>query len=401
MTIDMLSIKLFKYSLRTLFVATAVILFLTPGMLLASDTDGTINAVNRYAWMEAGGWLDLGSSEGAVHITDSAFSGYAWSSNFGWISLNCSNTSSCTTVDYKVANDGEGNLSGYAYGETAGWIDFDPANGGITINSSGIFSGYAWGDQIGWIVFNCATTNSCGTVNYSIETDWRPVSARDSTAPVRSAGSPSGSQSAGTSQVTMSLTTDESATCKYGTTASTAYAYIANTFTTTGGTSHSATISGLSSGNSYNYYIRCNDGSGNANSDDYTISFSVASLGRGRGRVILYNSVTSVVSTSPNIITVTPSVNTDAAVFGTNTTSSINERKVAYNLGAVTLKLGSRGKPVKELQKFLNVKLNLKLVLDGKMGSKTITAVKKYQKNNGLKVDGIVGLKTKEKMKQV
>jgi len=219
-------------------------------------------------------------------------------------------------------------------------------------------------------------------------------SGSDSTAPVRSAGSPSSAQSAGTTQVAMSLTTDENATCKYSTTASTAYGSMTSEFTTTGAQSHSTTISDLSNGGSYNYYVRCTDGS-NANSDDYTISFSIASPST-RGRRIA--SVPPVISTSPNIITVTPSVNTDAAVFGTNTTSSINERKVAYNLGAVTLKLGSRGKPVKELQKFLNVKLNLKLVLDGKMGSKTITAVKKYQKNNGLKVDGIVGLKTKEKM---
>ncbi|MDO8716099.1 MAG: hypothetical protein Q7J73_04755, partial [Dehalococcoidales bacterium] len=98
----------------------------------------------------------------------------------------------------------------------------------------------------------------------------------DTTAPVRSAGLPSGSQSAGTTQVTVSLTTDESATCKYGTTASTAYASIATNFSTTGGTSHSDTITDLANGQSYNYYVRCTDGS-NANSDDYTISFSVAS----------------------------------------------------------------------------------------------------------------------------
>ncbi|TXI10250.1 MAG: DUF2341 domain-containing protein [Polynucleobacter sp.] len=99
----------------------------------------------------------------------------------------------------------------------------------------------------------------------------------DATAPVRSAGLPSGSQLVGTTQVTLSLTTDESATCKYGITASTAYASIVTTFATTGGTSHSDTITGLSNGQSYNYYVRCIDGSSNANTDDYTISFSIAS----------------------------------------------------------------------------------------------------------------------------
>ena len=49
-----------------------------------------------------------------------------------------------------------------------------------------------------------------------------------------------------------------------------------NTFTTTGGTSHSRTLTGLTDGQSYTYYVRCIDGSGNANTNDYTISFSVA-----------------------------------------------------------------------------------------------------------------------------
>lgn len=145
---------------------------------LASSTDGTIDSASKYAWAEAGGWLDFGTSQGNVHISDSALTGYGWSANLGWVSLNCSNDSSCGTVDYKVSNDGAGNLSGYAWGETAGWINFNPSNGGVTINSSGEFLGYAWSDQIGWIVFNCATTSSCGTADYKVKTDWRSRSAR-------------------------------------------------------------------------------------------------------------------------------------------------------------------------------------------------------------------------------
>jgi len=104
----------------------------------------------------------------------------------------------------------------------------------------------------------------------------------DTTVPVRSSGSPSVSQAAGTTQVTLSLATNENATCKYSTTAGTAYGSIADTFSGNGSTAHSATVTGLVNGTSYNYYVRCQDGSGNANSDDYTISFSVASpLGGG------------------------------------------------------------------------------------------------------------------------
>ena len=70
----------------------------------------------------------------------------------------------------------------------------------------------------------------------------------------------------------------------------------------------------------------------------------------------------------------------------------------AYNLGVATLQNGSRGEPVKELQRFLNDKLGLGLVMDGVLGSKTIAVIKKWQKDNGLTSDGLVGAKTKAMM---
>jgi hypothetical protein len=101
--------------------------------------------------------------------------------------------------------------------------------------------------------------------------------APDTTAPTRSSGSPTGTLAAGTTQTTISLVTNESATCKYSTAAGTAYSSMTGTFTTTGGTSHSKAITGLTNGSSYTYYVRCIDASGNANTSDFTISFSVAS----------------------------------------------------------------------------------------------------------------------------
>ncbi len=74
------------------------------------------------------------------------------------------------------------------------------------------------------------------------------------------------------------------------------------------------------------------------------------------------------------------------------------ETKTAYNFGAVTLKNGSRGEAVKELQKFLNQVLNLGLVIDGVLGPKTINVIKTWQKNHGLVADGLIGPKTKLKM---
>ena len=97
----------------------------------------------------------------------------------------------------------------------------------------------------------------------------------DTTPPILSNPSPSETLSSGTTQTTISLTTNESATCKYSTTPNIIYNSIPNTFSTTGGTAHSQTITGLSDGNAYNYYVRCLDGAGNPNTADYAITFSV------------------------------------------------------------------------------------------------------------------------------
>lgn len=136
---------------------------------LASTTSGTISSPRSFAWGENAGWIDFAASSSAVTITDSALTGYAYAENLGWISLNCANTSSCGTVDAKVANNAEGVLSGNAWSENAGWIDFGPSSSGVIINSAGEFSGYAYGENIGWINFD---------VNEGIITDWRPLSVR-------------------------------------------------------------------------------------------------------------------------------------------------------------------------------------------------------------------------------
>ena len=78
----------------------------------------------------------------------------------------------------------------------------------------------------------------------------------------------------------------------------------------------------------------------------------------------------------------------------------MSEIKTAYNFGKLVMKNGSKGDSVKELQKFLNDKLGLKLTADGKLGAKTVAAIKKWQKENGLKADGVVGPKTRALMEK-
>jgi peptidoglycan hydrolase-like protein with peptidoglycan-binding domain len=89
--------------------------------------------------------------------------------------------------------------------------------------------------------------------------------------------------------------------------------------------------------------------------------------------------------------------NTSTGALCTNNSSVVTTAKI-YNFGMKTLKNGSTGEAVKELQRFLNDKLGLGLKMDGKLGPKTIAVIKKWQKNNGLVADGLIGAKTKALM---
>jgi hypothetical protein len=164
-----------------LFVVIILIFIFYSNSSHSSPLTGIIDSTSKYAYSENIGWISFGETLGNVQVTDTELTGYAYGENIGWISLNCSNDDSCATSNYKVTNDGNGNLSGYAYSENTGWIDFKPANAGVTINSQGEFTGYAYGENIGWISFNCTNTASCSTVDYKVKTDWKGASARNAT----------------------------------------------------------------------------------------------------------------------------------------------------------------------------------------------------------------------------
>ncbi|MEN9524227.1 MAG: hypothetical protein RL536_296, partial [Candidatus Parcubacteria bacterium] len=78
----------------------------------------------------------------------------------------------------------------------------------------------------------------------------------------------------------ISVVTSEDATCRYGQTSGTSYASMgtANTMVTTDSRTHSATVSGLSPGHYYQYFIRCQDGALNEILSAYQILFSVEML---------------------------------------------------------------------------------------------------------------------------
>ena len=83
------------------------------------------------------------------------------------------------------------------------------------------------------------------------------------------------------------------------------------------------------------------------------------------------------------------------------TDNPVNQGTVSttYNFGTGLIKQGQRNNFVKELQKFLNINLKLKLSEDGIFGPMTKKAVVLFQKNNSLTPDGVVGPMTKAKMK--
>jgi Tol biopolymer transport system component len=128
--------------------------------------------------------------------------------------------------------------------------------------------------------FNLVPGDTNGVVDVFVHD--RAPAGPDTTPPVRANGQPLGRLPAGTTQATLSLATNyENATCRYSPTPGVAYEAMTETFATTGGTAHATPVGGLSDGGSYAFYVRCQDAAGNANTDDYSISFSVATPGAG------------------------------------------------------------------------------------------------------------------------
>ncbi|MDH5576010.1 MAG: hypothetical protein OEY80_11035 [Nitrospirota bacterium] len=160
--------------------SVALVLSLSGSLALASDNIDPSDSGAQYAWGENTGWLNAepgGDGGPGVFVEDDGVSGYLWSENTGWVSLSCLNNSTCGTRNYRVTNDGAGNLAGYAWAENTGWISFSctnvgscaTRNYGVTIDpATGQFSGRAWSENTGWISFR----NQSGSVNYGVTTSW-------------------------------------------------------------------------------------------------------------------------------------------------------------------------------------------------------------------------------------
>src|SRR5690606_25452823 len=97
----------------------------------------------------------------------------------------------------------------------------------------------------------------------------------DTAPPVLSAGLPTGTLSADTTGVDLQVTTNETATCRYGTTAAASFATM-TPFATTGTTLHTTPVTGLANGQTYTYHVRCQDGAGNGTATPYVVTFTIA-----------------------------------------------------------------------------------------------------------------------------
>ncbi|MDD5086937.1 MAG: PGF-pre-PGF domain-containing protein, partial [Candidatus Nanoarchaeia archaeon] len=110
------------------------------------------------------------------------------------------------------------------------------------------------------------TTSSSRTFSYDLT---RPVVTAVSSSSVTSSGA------------TLTATTDENATCAYSTN-DINYTNM-TAFTTTGTTSHSEALSGLSSSTLYTYYVRCIDVAGNIMNFSNSTAFTTTAASSGGG----------------------------------------------------------------------------------------------------------------------
>lgn len=102
-----------------------------------------------------------------------------------------------------------------------------------------------------------------------------PPSTVDETPPFRFGGSPSGDLTRGNG-IVLTVQTDETATCRYGSEGNVPYASLPESFSSSnGGFLHTASLQTLSGGRTHTYFVRCVDGGGNINRDDHSISFGV------------------------------------------------------------------------------------------------------------------------------
>lgn len=125
---------------------------------------------------------------------------------------------------------------------------------------------------------------------------------------------------------------------------------------------------------------------------DGKMSHTGMSMGDGNGDIIHCSTIVK----HGNVFTDIPKWTHFGIPAGLYTTEELRQAGIVVDNSKnfPSLRKGSTGSIVTQLQKFLNDNYNANLKIDGKFGSKTEEAVKKFQRENGLTADGVVGQKT-------
>jgi len=216
----------------------------------------------------------------------------------------------------------------------------------------------------------------------------------DNTAPIISNGLPATELPADTTSTSLTVDTNETALCRYSTSSNTSFGSMTN-FSATNSTSHSTTVGGLSAFNSFNYYVKCQDGVGNTTSDS-SISFTVAAAtvpveDSGGTRPRSYG--TSVQKRLINLINNGNTLAAQALIDLLPNQFPGNQLSPPSPGGefARDLKLGLEGDDVRTLQNFLVAKSVGLFAKDlaqvgvtGYFGTLTQNALIEYQKFNGI-----------------
>ena len=114
-------------------------------------------------------------------------------------------------------------------------------------------------------------------ITFSKETlDPPTVEGMDLTAPVISGAKPTSQLPAATRQTQVSVITNEPASCHFSYRAGTTYPFMTGIFQSTDGLTHTTLNKELNAGDTYTYFVRCVDKSGNENLNDFKLTFSVA-----------------------------------------------------------------------------------------------------------------------------
>lgn len=146
-------------------------------------------------------------------------------------------------------------------------------------------------------------------------------SGSDITPPLVVDSQPSGLLPSGSTSASLQATTDESATCRYGTLPGVPFEQQPIALTSADGLHHTVALAGLQDGSTYTFYLRCRDGAGNAMTNDTVVTFSVDAAPSGD-------------VTPPVIMGVSPANVTQSGASITWTTDEPADSQVEYGATA-------------------------------------------------------------------